>query len=47
MRISDGVEMLELDTSLMGRPGTINPTLIWDDRSVVLVDTVYPEWFPR
>jgi glyoxylase-like metal-dependent hydrolase (beta-lactamase superfamily II) len=47
MRIADGVEMLELSTAVSGRPGTINPTLIWDDTSVTLVDTGLPGMLPQ
>jgi glyoxylase-like metal-dependent hydrolase (beta-lactamase superfamily II) len=47
MKIAEGVEMLELNTNLTERAGTINPTLIWDDRSVVLVDTGLPGMVPQ
>lgn len=38
MKIADGVEVLELK----GNQGSIHPTLIWDDNSVILVDTGFP-----
>lgn len=42
MRIANGVEALELTVNLMGRQMTIYPTLIWDEKSVVLADTGFP-----
>jgi glyoxylase-like metal-dependent hydrolase (beta-lactamase superfamily II) len=42
MKITDGVDMLEIPTTLMTGPGIINPTLIWDGDEVVLVDTGLP-----
>lgn len=42
MKLSNGVEVLKISTEKMGRPGAIFPTLIWDDKNVVLVDTGFP-----
>jgi glyoxylase-like metal-dependent hydrolase (beta-lactamase superfamily II) len=42
MKITDGVDMLEIPTILMTGPGIINPTLIWDEDEVILVDTGLP-----
>ena len=42
MKIANGLEMLEIHDSMFGTPGVFNPTLIWDDSEVVLVDTGLP-----
>ncbi len=42
MKIADGIEILELPMNLMGRESKIYPTLIWDDTTVILVDTGVP-----
>ena len=42
MKIANGVEMLEISLNMMGRQTTINPVLIWDDETVILVDTGFP-----
>ncbi|HET7580190.1 MAG TPA: MBL fold metallo-hydrolase [Bacillales bacterium] len=42
MRVADGVEALELTTQVMGNQMTIYPTLIWDQDTVILVDTGMP-----
>jgi glyoxylase-like metal-dependent hydrolase (beta-lactamase superfamily II) len=42
MRIADGIEALELNANSMGRPTVIYPTLMWDDETVILVDTGFP-----
>jgi glyoxylase-like metal-dependent hydrolase (beta-lactamase superfamily II) len=41
MEIANGLEMLELDVEL-GMPVIINPTLVWDDSAVVLIDSTAP-----
>jgi glyoxylase-like metal-dependent hydrolase (beta-lactamase superfamily II) len=46
MRIANGVEMLEISTTAMGRPGVIHPTLLWDDQHVILVDAGFPGQTP-
>lgn len=42
MLIAPGVEMLEISGFLMGETRTIYPTLLWDERDCILVDTGYP-----
>lgn len=42
MKIAHGIEMLEISADVMGTPSIIYPTLIWDNNTVVLVDTGYP-----
>jgi len=42
MKIANGIEMLELEMTMMGRESTIYPTLLWDDNTVILVDTGLP-----
>ncbi len=42
MRITDTVEMLELETILANGPGVIHPLLIWDEQDVVLFDAGLP-----
>lgn len=42
MKIASGVEMLEISADIMGIPSIINPTLIWDNDAIILVDTGYP-----
>lgn len=39
MRIIDGVEMLEISANIMGKPSVINPTLLLDNETIILVDT--------
>jgi glyoxylase-like metal-dependent hydrolase (beta-lactamase superfamily II) len=42
MKIDNGLAMLELTMNFLGKTGTINPTLVWDDETVILVDTGLP-----
>lgn len=42
MRVAQGLEMLEIHGSMFGNPGVFNPTLIWDDSEVILIDTGLP-----
>jgi glyoxylase-like metal-dependent hydrolase (beta-lactamase superfamily II) len=46
MQITNGIAMLEISANIMGETSVINPTLIWDDQHVVLVDTGYPGQVP-
>lgn len=46
MRVANGVEMLELSANTVLGPTTIHPTLIWDQDSVILVDTGFPNLLP-
>lgn len=42
MKISNGLRMLELQIEAFGGRQELNPTLIWDDSTVVLIDTGTP-----
>lgn len=42
MKVAKGVEMLELTMDMMGNQMSIHPTLIWDNDTVILVDTGMP-----
>jgi len=42
MKISNGVEMLELQVEVFGSKQELNPTLIWDDDTAILIDTGTP-----
>lgn len=42
MKIADGLEMLEIHGTMFGTPGVFNPTLIWDDSEVILIDAGLP-----
>lgn len=42
MKISNGVEMLELQVEVFGKSQELNPTLIWDDETAILIDTGTP-----
>ncbi|MCT4598366.1 MAG: MBL fold metallo-hydrolase [Vallitalea sp.] len=42
MKIKSGIYMLEISADIMGRTSVINPTLIWDKDSLVLIDTGFP-----
>lgn len=46
MRIANGVEMLEISATIMGKLDIIHPTLIWDKNTMILVDTGYPGQLP-
>lgn len=41
MRIANGLEMLEISANRFGNISIIHPTLIWDEDTVILVDTGY------
>ena len=43
MRLADNVEVLELPTQSSVQGGIIHLTLIWDDKTVVLVDAGFPD----
>jgi len=47
MKIANGVEMLEIASNIMGNLSVINPTLIWDEYIVILVDAGFPEQIPQ
>jgi hypothetical protein len=42
MQVANGIEMLEISATIMGKANVIYPTLIWDEALVILVDTGYP-----
>jgi glyoxylase-like metal-dependent hydrolase (beta-lactamase superfamily II) len=42
MRVANGIEMLEISATVMGKIETIHPTLIWDKDTAILVDTGFP-----
>ncbi|MGO4693745.1 MBL fold metallo-hydrolase [Paenibacillus sp. FSL A5-0031] len=46
MNIASGVNMMPISAVMMGRMETIYPTLIWDNDTVILVDTGYPGQLP-
>jgi len=46
MIVADGLEMLEISATVMGELRIIHPTLIWDNDTVILVDTGYPGQLP-
>lgn len=46
MKIAAGLEMMEIESNLMGRRSIVHPVLIWDDETAVLVDTGFPGQTP-
>ncbi|NGQ94375.1 MBL fold metallo-hydrolase [Brevibacillus sp. SYP-B805] len=42
MKISNGVEMLELDVQVFGSRAVFNPTLVWDEETAILIDCGMP-----
>jgi glyoxylase-like metal-dependent hydrolase (beta-lactamase superfamily II) len=46
MQITQGVHMLEITATTVGRVQTIYPTLLYDDVKAVLVDTAFPGQLP-
>jgi 3alpha(or 20beta)-hydroxysteroid dehydrogenase len=42
MKVTDGIELLEQSTDLMGAPFIVHPVLIWDQDAAVLIDTGLP-----
>ncbi|MEC1262459.1 MBL fold metallo-hydrolase [Bacillus swezeyi] len=42
MRLSDGLEMLELGSEAFGHKIVLNPVLVWDEEDAVLIDTGMP-----
>src|SRR5471030_2093080 len=47
MKIANGVEMLKIPANVMGTHSIINPTLIYDKDTVILVDAGYPGQLPQ
>ncbi len=46
MQIASGVEMLELPAILMNSPGMLYPTVMWDERELLLFDAGLPDMAP-
>jgi glyoxylase-like metal-dependent hydrolase (beta-lactamase superfamily II) len=45
MQIAQGIEMLEISATVLGKTDVVYPTLIWDKDNTILVDTGYPgQW---
>lgn len=42
MKIENGIYMLEISANIKGRVSVLNPTLIWDKDSLILIDTGFP-----
>jgi glyoxylase-like metal-dependent hydrolase (beta-lactamase superfamily II) len=42
MKIDDGVEMLELSMNMGGVQRSIYPVILWDDNTLILVDSGFP-----
>ncbi|MBU8852844.1 MBL fold metallo-hydrolase [Priestia megaterium] len=42
MRISEGVEMIQLTARAFNQDITLNPTLVWNNEEVILIDTGMP-----
>jgi len=47
VKIANGVEMIQLEVEGAGRRDVLNPVLIWDEDSAVLVDTGMPGTWPQ
>ncbi|MGZ4902816.1 MAG: MBL fold metallo-hydrolase [Halobacteriota archaeon] len=47
MKITDGVEMLELQARGFAGPTILHPTLVWDDTMAILIDTGFPDQLPQ
>lgn len=46
MKVSEGIEMLELTVDLGGNSNTICPALIWDEETMILADAALPGQLP-
>jgi glyoxylase-like metal-dependent hydrolase (beta-lactamase superfamily II) len=42
VKIANGVEMLELQVEAFGNRAILNPTLVWDDETAILIDAGLP-----
>lgn len=47
MKIESGIYMLEISANIMGMPSVINPTLVLDKDSLILIDTGFPGQLPK
>ena len=41
MKVDEGISLIELHDGINGVPMVFRPTVIWDDKDVILVDTGY------
>ncbi|WP_308639186.1 MBL fold metallo-hydrolase [Paenibacillus silvisoli] len=46
MLVHNGLAMLNITATVMGRSETIHPALVWSDTKAVLIDTGYPGQLP-
>ncbi len=46
MKITNQLAMLEISANVLGNPSVIYPTLLWDDQTMLLVDTGFPGQLP-
>ena len=46
MKITDGVDVLEITANRGGQAMLLNPTLIWDNTIAILADTGFPGQYP-
>ncbi|MDE3840656.1 MBL fold metallo-hydrolase [Bacillus methanolicus] len=47
MRVTKGVEILELEAEGFGGRAVLHPTLIWDDKEAILIDTGMPGQYEK
>jgi glyoxylase-like metal-dependent hydrolase (beta-lactamase superfamily II) len=45
--IAPQVEVLDLETDQLGTPSWVHPTLVWDEKEAVLIDSGYPGLLER
>lgn len=46
MRAANGVTMLSISATIMGKTNVVHPSLLWDQENLILVDTAYPGQLP-
>jgi glyoxylase-like metal-dependent hydrolase (beta-lactamase superfamily II) len=46
MKVANGIEVLEISSSILGMQQTIYPTLIWDEEAMILIDAGFPGQLP-
>ncbi len=42
MKVASGVEVIELKIEALGNQIVLNPTLVWDNKMSILIDTGVP-----
>ena len=47
MKITDNIEMLEVEADLANGSGMVHPVVIWDEKDVVLFDAGLPDMVPQ